>query len=163
MLMVTAEFSWPRSAAVEQECRELLRQGQSQSGGWGPFVLSPPEVYDTALALIGLAASRDPTRGRVLLSRGREFLIAQQQADGSWIETTRPSGGESYAQRISTCGWAAMALLATRPISVPAVTDPKRSGHGLGSEPIRDGAGHVNLERSANGIARRVFEVGADD
>ncbi len=45
--------------------------------------------------------------------RGRAFLIAEQRADGSWPETTRPTGGESYAQRISTAGWAAMALLLT--------------------------------------------------
>jgi hypothetical protein len=41
------------------------------------------------------------------------YLIDQQQADGSWAETTRPSGGESYAQRISTTAWALLALLAS--------------------------------------------------
>ena len=34
-----------------------------------------------------------------------------QEADGSWPETTRPPGADSYAQRISTTGWALLALL----------------------------------------------------
>ncbi|MEX0713581.1 MAG: hypothetical protein WD278_14585 [Pirellulales bacterium] len=37
----------------------------------------------------------------------------QQLEDGSWPETTRPAGGQSYAQRISTTAWATIALLAT--------------------------------------------------
>lgn len=44
--------------------------------------------------------------------RGRKYLVAQQQADGSWNETTRPSGAVSYAERLSTVGWATQALLA---------------------------------------------------
>ena len=34
--------------------------------------------------------------------RGRAYLLAQQSDDGSWAETTRPTGQESYSQRIST-------------------------------------------------------------
>jgi hypothetical protein len=49
-----------------------------------------------------------------MIARGRAFLIATQRDDGGWPETTRPSGGTSYAQRISTTGWATLALLATR-------------------------------------------------
>ena len=72
---------------------------------------SPPEAFDTALVLIALARAGDLVERRDLIARGRSFLIAQQQPDGSWIETTRPRGGESYARRISTTGWAALALL----------------------------------------------------
>ena len=66
-----------------------------------------------------------------MIARGRAFLIARQQADGSWPETTRPSGAESYAQRISTTGWATLALLATRESASPAGagTDPERQAH----------------------------------
>ncbi len=67
--------------------------------------------------------------GRGMIARGRAFLIAEQLNDGSWVETTRPSGNVSYAQRISTCGWATMALLATRkhePQSTGLRTDSKR-------------------------------------
>jgi hypothetical protein len=48
------------------------------------------------------------------IARGREFLAREQLADGSWPATTRPSGGDSYAQKISTTGWALLALLRTR-------------------------------------------------
>jgi hypothetical protein len=63
---------------------------------------------------------------RDMITRGRSFLIAQQQRDGSWVETTRPRGGESYAQRISTTGWAALALLALREASSSSRLDAKR-------------------------------------
>ena len=89
----------------------LLKEGQSPDGGWGPYVTSPSEVFDTALAVLALAQAREmPDAAR----RGRAYLVAQQQADGSWMETTRPPGGESYAQRISTTAWALLALLASR-------------------------------------------------
>jgi len=36
-----------------------------------------------------------------------------QESDGGWPETTRPSGSQSYAERISTTGWVVYALLET--------------------------------------------------
>jgi Squalene-hopene cyclase C-terminal domain len=125
MLMVTAAVPSPRSPDIRKRCIALLRRAQADSGGWGPFVKSPPEVYDTALALIGLNGIREAPPVRTLIARGRAYLIGEQQADGSWIETTRPPGAESYAQRISTCGWATMALLETRSMSLPGADDPK--------------------------------------
>jgi squalene cyclase len=111
-------------AAADQRarCLQLLKEGQGPDGGWGPYVTSPSEVFDTALAVLALsgvseseaagvysgAELRDAVRG------GREFLVSAQADDGSWLETTRPSGGESYAQRISTTAWALLALLAAR-------------------------------------------------
>jgi hypothetical protein len=93
---------------------DLLKRAQAaDDGGWGPFVTSRSEVFDTALAVLALAPWRDNPEPKALIARGRSFLIDQQQDDGSWIETTRPSGGVSYAQRISTTGWATLALLAT--------------------------------------------------
>jgi hypothetical protein len=47
------------------------------------------------------------------IAKGRAYLIREQLADGSWNETTRPAGQTSYAQRISTTGWALLALIAT--------------------------------------------------
>jgi hypothetical protein len=46
-----------------------------------------------------------------MMTQGRSYLVVQQTEEGAWPETTRPSGGESYAQRISTTGWATLALL----------------------------------------------------
>jgi hypothetical protein len=91
----------------------LLRKGQSPEGGWGPFVTSAPEPFDTALAVLALSREDEPSR-KDMTKRGRAYLVARMQADGSWLETTRPPGGESYAQRLSTAGWATLALLATQ-------------------------------------------------
>jgi hypothetical protein len=97
--------------AQRQRALALIREGQGTDGGWGPFVTSPAEVFDTALAVLALAEAREmPDAAR----RGRAYLLERQQDDGSWVETTRPSGGESYAQRISTTAWTLLALLATR-------------------------------------------------
>lgn len=101
------------SSGDPAECLAILRKGQTRDGGWGPFVTSPPEVFDTAIALLGLATLRQRDEVEELIRRGREFLAQSQQSDGSWLETTRPPGAESYAQRISTTGWATLALFAT--------------------------------------------------
>lgn len=98
---------------VRTRCLELLRKGEGPTGGWGPFVNSPPETFDTAIALLALSRWPDAKAVAPLLRRGREYLMSNQSRDGSWTETTRPSGGESYAQRLSTSGWATLALLAT--------------------------------------------------
>jgi hypothetical protein len=92
----------------------LLRRAQTRDGGWGPYAAAPPEAFDTALALLALAEVRPAPSVKSLIQRGRQFLSAQQNPDGSWPATTRPSGGESYAQRMSTTGWAMLALLATQ-------------------------------------------------
>ena len=96
---------------------DILRRGQSEDGGWGTEIKSPPEPYDTALALLALVRGEVSGEGRAMVTRGRRFLVAQQQEDGGWIETTRPAGNVSYAQRISTAGWVTLALLATREYS----------------------------------------------
>ena len=109
-------------------------RGQAPDGGWGLYATSPSEPFDTAVAVLALSAVLDRTRrpelqlGRVRVGasfssgardsrapsrRGRRFLVETQLSDGSWPETTRPTGQESYAQRISTTGWATLALLET--------------------------------------------------
>jgi hypothetical protein len=93
---------------------DFLRRTQTSDGGWGPYADSPPEAFDTSLALLALATVRSTPEVAESIQRGRRFLAATQQSDGSWPATTRPSGGESYAQKISTTGWATLALLATR-------------------------------------------------
>jgi len=79
-------------------------------------------VFDTAVALMALNLIRrarlaEAARGVDLdsaIHEGRSFLLSVQEPDGHWPETTRPSNQESYAQRISTTGWALMALIDTR-------------------------------------------------
>jgi hypothetical protein len=87
--------------------RERLIRSQNPDGGWGPYRATPSEVFDTAIALLALrrAAADGATR------RGISFLLAAQLAHGGWPATTRPSGVSSYAQHISTTGWALLALI----------------------------------------------------
>jgi hypothetical protein len=96
------------------QCLTLLLLSQARAGGWGPYAKNPPEPFDTAVAILALSKHRVSPEINRAIQRGREFLLASQLKDGSWQETTRPPGGESYAQRLSTTGWALQALLATR-------------------------------------------------
>ena len=112
------------AVAQRQRCLELIIEGRAPSGGWGAYLTSAVEPFDTALVLLALqpllgwpelaapvvdaGILTDAVRG------GRAFLLEEQLGDGSWVETTRPAGQQSYAQYISTTGWATLALLATR-------------------------------------------------
>jgi hypothetical protein len=106
---------------LRRNALSLVRTGQAPGGGWGPFVTAAPQVFDTALAVLALStldaeprlarSSYRPEELKDAIARGKQYLIAQQRKDGSWPETTRPADQESYAQRISTTGWAMLALL----------------------------------------------------
>lgn len=76
---------------------------QLKDGSW-----NAGEVFDTAIAVIALV-KHDPAAA----ARGREWLLKTQYTPGGWPGTTRPSGGQSYAQHISTTAWALQALLLT--------------------------------------------------
>lgn len=109
-----------RAADTRRHCLEIVRKGEAAGGGWGPYVNSAPEPFDTAVVLLALSSChcddrRDEKDIREMIDRGRRSLIKAQSPDGSWPETTRPPDGESYAQRLSTTGWATLALQATRP------------------------------------------------
>jgi len=100
----------------------LVRSGQAETGGWGPDATSPPQVFDTAIAVLALSAlnvepriARSTFRPEELLAaiaKGKAFIESQQGPDGSWPGTRPAAGQESYPQRISTTGWALLALLA---------------------------------------------------
>lgn len=101
----------------------LIADGRAPSGGWGAYLTTPTEPFDTAVVLLALVSLLDagelaapalaPSALRRFITEGRAFLLNEQLDDGSWIETTRPPGQQSYAQWISTTGWATLALLAT--------------------------------------------------
>ena len=106
---------------LRRNCLSILRTGQSPAGGWGPYVTAAPQVFDTAMAVLALSSleveprlARSAYRVEELkeaIANGKKYIVSQQKADGSWPETTRPANQESYAQRISTTGWAMLALL----------------------------------------------------
>jgi hypothetical protein len=105
-----------QTAAAREKAKMALgalAKSQGSDGGFGPYANSPAEVFDTAIALIAMASWPDRSETAESIQRGRAFLINAQLPDGGWTETTRPSGGSSYAQHISTCGWAALALMQT--------------------------------------------------
>ncbi len=115
----------PTAVVQRGKALEVLSRGQGPDGGWGPYVTSRSEPFDTALAVLALAGvsraadvspgGAESIRDRDLaVMRGRQYLIGSQTPEGSWPETTRPPGGESYAQRISTTAWALMAMLESR-------------------------------------------------
>ncbi len=107
---------------LRRTCLSILRQGQSaDTGGWGPYVTAAPQVFDTAIAVLALSlleaeprlarSAYRPEQLKEAIASGKKYLASQQKPDGSWPETTRPANQESYAQRISTTGWALLALL----------------------------------------------------
>lgn len=99
----------------------IVRAGQSASGGWGPTTEPLPQVFDTAVAVLALSAlnvepriARSTYRPEELteaIARGKAYIESQQRPDGSWAETTGPTGQTSYMERLSTTGWAMLALL----------------------------------------------------
>jgi hypothetical protein len=106
---------------LRRNCLSIIRTGQSPAGGWGPYVTAAPQVFDTALAVLALSSlaveprlarsTYRPEELKEAIANGKKYLVSQQRPDGSWPETTRPANQESYAQRISTTGWAMLALL----------------------------------------------------
>jgi hypothetical protein len=106
----------PDAAAIllaiptRRDCLDMLLSAQTSDGGWGPQARVPAEAFDTALALMAVTAAHGPPRA---VERGREFLTRTQDSSGAWPETTRPGGGVSYAERISTAGWVTYALILT--------------------------------------------------
>lgn len=114
-----ADVDDPVVGTRRKRALSLISQGQADSGGWGPYRNSYPEPFDTAIVLLNLKRLPACPELSAMISKGRQFLIASQRDDGSWIETTRPPDRESYAQRLSTTGWATLALLETQPTSRP--------------------------------------------
>ncbi|MBC8001510.1 MAG: hypothetical protein H7X97_02885, partial [Opitutaceae bacterium] len=92
LLMASSDATHALSAGHQGECLALIRRAQTSDGGWGPYVDSPAESFDTALVLLALAESRSEPGVVEMIRRGRAFLVAEQFSDGSWPATTRPSG-----------------------------------------------------------------------
>jgi hypothetical protein len=106
---------------LRRTCLSLLRDGHTDAGGWKPSADAPPQVFDTALAVLALSAldveprlarsAYRPEELKEAIAGGKKFLVSKQQPDGSWPEETRPASQESFAQEISTTAAAVLALL----------------------------------------------------
>lgn len=82
------------SDAVISQRAERLLMLQHDDGGWSQTPDMASDAYATgqALAALGIAARNASADERV--ARGIRFLLAAQQADGSWPMLSRPSQGE---------------------------------------------------------------------
>jgi hypothetical protein len=143
-------------AATKQRGASLaiVRKGQAPDGGWGPYVTSPSEPFDTAVVLLALVAGPSTEESRSAIARGRAYLLEQQLNDGSWPETTRPARQESYAQRISTTAWATLALFG----SAPPPGNGKRNDERLGLRGPIAPLERIHFEGASDAIPRHVFE-----
>lgn len=83
--------------------RATLSAAQLANGSWNN------EVFDTAVAMLAFRQTHPAA-----VAKARGWLAARQLPGGGWPGTTRPAGGESYAQHLSTTAWAVIALAAAR-------------------------------------------------
>ena len=114
ILGAIARDSHPDAEPARTRCLDLIRRGQSDDGGWGAYVTSATEPFDTAVVVLALHAVGDEDCVE-MINAGRDFLIETQLSDGSWPETTRPADRESYAHRVSTAAWCLQALVTVSP------------------------------------------------
>lgn len=107
--------------------REALLKEQGEDGSWRQLPELAGDAYATGTVLValrhaGLAADAPAYR------KGVEYLLRTQQADGSWLVTTRSRpiqvffdngdpGGRSQFISFYATGWATLALLESLPVT----------------------------------------------
>jgi squalene cyclase len=92
-------------ALRDRSSADWIAARQNPAGNW------LGEAFDTALAM--LALREFGTEYKPKIEMGRHYLLRTQLSAGGWLGTTRPPGAQSYAQHISTTGWALLALVET--------------------------------------------------
>lgn len=114
-------LSWAgRDVAATLKARQALSALQRPDGGWGDLTTLPPSVYTTAHALVALHGAGLAGTDTVW-HNGVNFLLKNQQGDGSWFVPTRALAVQPFFdagfphgvnQWISAAGsaWATMAL-----------------------------------------------------
>jgi hypothetical protein len=112
-----------RSALIKA-ARALVDQ-QRPDGGWAQIPTMTSDAYATGQALTALAQSGALPAADPALTRGREFLVKTQMADGSWYVRSRaiplqplfdagfPHGRDAFISAAAT-NWATMALAEAR-------------------------------------------------
>jgi hypothetical protein len=113
---------WSAAPATQQQhaAADLLAD-QRTGGGWGQQENMPPDAYATGLALAALAQSHGLDMHSPEYDEGVNYLLQQQNPDGSWFVKTRaiptnpyfesgfPHGKSQFISYAATC-WATMAL-----------------------------------------------------
>lgn len=120
--LVNADLPLVRSAADE------LIKGQHADGGWSQTTELPSDAYATGTVLVALADESCLAPDHPAYVRGVEFLLSNQEPDGSWkvssrsrpfqkyFETGFPHGTDQFISTSAT-GWATVALLKTIPLA----------------------------------------------
>ena len=68
-LLAIASAKRQPPAPSQARSLELIARAQSEGGGWGPDAFSPPEPFDTALALLALAKCEPTVHVQTLITR----------------------------------------------------------------------------------------------
>ncbi len=114
------------SASAIQRAGRALAGQQRADGGWAQLSTMTPDAYATGQALVALAESGTVRVSDRAFTRGVQFLLNSQFADGSWHVATRaialqplfeigfPHGPDSWISAAGT-NWATLALAKTLP------------------------------------------------
>ena len=112
-----------------------LVQTQQRNGGWAQTADLPVDSYATGSALVMLHQAGGMPVSNSVFQRGLAFLVAAQQADGSWFVHSRSKPFQTYFESgfphgqdqfisIAASSWATAALaLACPPALSPASSD----------------------------------------
>ena len=111
-------------AAAQKALQELLA-AQRADGGWSDLPSMPSSAYATGRSLVALQLGGMPVSDPAY-HRGVQFLLANQQEDGSWFTKTRALGFQPYFDSgfphdydqwmsAAATGWAGMALTLALP------------------------------------------------
>jgi ankyrin repeat protein len=117
-------LTWARAdkSAIQRAGRALAAE-QRADGGWAPLPSLGSDAYATGQSMVALAESGALTPASAAYTRGVQFLLETQLADGSWLVRTRaipvqphfesgfPHGRNQFISAAAT-GWATMALVA---------------------------------------------------
>ena len=79
VLLALANATDDGAVSQRQRCLEVIRKGEEKQGGWGPYVNSSPEVFDTALVVLALSRQPATEQTRTWLQRGRAYLLRMQR------------------------------------------------------------------------------------
>lgn len=109
------------SADEVAQGRQQLLDARNSDGGWGWEKGVSSDSFTTGLAIYALAKARAGEDAAVI-REAREFLIASQQSDGSWLTPSKNITKSTEAERLKArdeiyhywgTAWAAIGLLET--------------------------------------------------